>query len=115
MTIPPQVFADISGLPGEELILPGLRTLETGRADSAEALLILIAKGRLIKAGWTFLDGLQLQLGEVEPLLYEALGKRDPDSAYRNYNSWKRRLDRFIRSLESQARTTASSGGTSSV
>ena len=89
----------IRGLPGEELIGPGISDAMAGHW-SAEALLLLIARGRLVRAGFEFLETLSVPEGEIEPLLYQALGERNPDTAYQTYNSWKRRLDSFIRGLE---------------
>ena len=89
----------IAGLPGEELIAPGITDATEGRW-TPEALLLFIAQGRLVRAGFSFLDTIDSPDGEIEPLLYAALGRRDPESAYGFYNSWKRRLDSFIRGLE---------------
>ncbi len=69
---------------------------------SPECLLLLIARGRLIRAGFTFLEKATPPSGEIEPMLYQALGERDSSTAYQVYNSWKRRLDSFIRCLESR-------------
>ncbi len=90
----------IAGLPGEELILPGLRDLEGGRVSSPEALLVLIARSRLTQAGLGFLETLEGVSASPESLLYARLSARDAESAYGLYNSLKRRLDSFVRGLE---------------
>ncbi len=90
----------ISGLPGEELIAPGLRDLEGGRFDTPEALLVLVARSRLSQAGLPFLGMLEPGSESPESLLYRSLSEEDPESAYGRYNSLKRRLDSFIRCLE---------------
>jgi len=86
------------GLPGEELIVPGISDVVAGNW-TPEALLLLVAQGRLTSAGFDFLERIVPPAQEIEPLLYEALGNRETD-AYGAYNSWKRRLDSFIRALE---------------
>jgi len=86
------------GLPGEELIVPGISDAVAGNW-TPEALLLLVARGRLADAGFDFLERIVPPAQEIEPLLYEALGDRETD-AYGAYNSWKRRLDSYIRGLE---------------
>lgn len=90
----------ISGLPGEELILPGLRDLELNRFFTPEALLILIARSRLAQAGLPFLETLEPGHVAPESLLYQTLSEKNPESAYGRYTSLKKRLDSFIRCLE---------------
>ncbi len=100
--IPVETFAMLAGLPGEELIVPGLRDLEAGHLSTPEALLLLMARTRLVRAGFTFLSTVDPFALSPESLLYQALRERKPESAYADYNSLKRRLDSFIRSLESR-------------
>jgi len=99
----PEAIKTITGLPGEELVAPGILDLSEARW-TPESLLLLIARGRLICAGFTFLENAAPPSGEIETLLYNALDERDSSSAYQVYNSWKRRLDSFIRCLESRER-----------
>jgi len=71
MKIPPETYQLISGLPGQELIHPGLNDLERGEYSSPEALLILIARSRLARAGLGFLEMLKPTQENVESLLYQ--------------------------------------------
>lgn len=96
-----QAIEIIAGLPGEELVAPGIRDLDEARW-TPESLLLFIARERLVRAGFTFLEGIASPEGEIEDLLYRALGERDPATAYHVYNTWKRRLDSLIRCLESR-------------
>jgi len=105
MRVPPDIDQLISGLPGEEIILSGLRDLESGEFGSQNALLILIARSRLTSAGLTFLDSVdkdeqRCQTVSNESMLYKRLQKSDPESAFGQYKSMKRLLDSFVRCLE---------------
>lgn len=103
---PDEAIEMSAGLPGEELIVPGIADALAGNW-SPEALLLFVASGRLVAAGFSFLESIDPPAREVEPLLYEALGQRDSDGAYGTYNSWKRRLDSFIRGLEQRVSVPA--------
>ena len=104
--VPPDAFALISGLPGEELIAPGLRDLAEGRTSSPEALLILIARSRLTEAGLPFLEALEMAGASpgADSRLYRTLSEKNPETAYGLFNSLRKRLDTFIRSLEQRRR-----------
>ncbi|MGY8676037.1 MAG: hypothetical protein ACKVHO_25995 [Verrucomicrobiia bacterium] len=111
MTVPTDIRSRLAGLPGEEFAVPGIRDLQSGHF-SPEALLLLIARQRLIEAGMTFLKGVAPLSGSPEFLLYEALEQRDSESAYGEYNSRKRRLDSFVRSFENRFPTTKNTDDT---
>ena len=104
MKIPTNIAAVISGMPGEEFILPGLNDLAAGKNTSWEASLILIARTRLTQAGFTFLKTLAIPHPDAERQLYSALQQRNPESAFSQYVSLKKRLNSFIRCLESRDR-----------
>ncbi len=84
-------------LPGAEIVAPGLVDLRDGKA-SVEALLVSMARPKLI---WLGLD-VPEPLLDPEMTLFHRLMARDPECGYRDYNSLRRRLDRFCRALEHQ-------------
>ena len=100
MKVPESTFKLCADLPGEELIVPGLRDLERGSFGTIEALLILIARTRLIDGGLSCLQELNGNLPEnPEEKLYELLSDTIPDDTYGRYNSLKRKLTSFASAL----------------
>ena len=104
---PRQAFA---GLPGAELVCPGLAALEALAKDSretpttmpefpVEALLVAIGARRLRRAGVHVPDVPGLPK-EPELALYEALSRQHADGAHSRYNALIRRLVRFERAVE---------------
>jgi hypothetical protein len=88
---------NFDALPGFSLIATGLRDLENG-VESAEALLVLIGRERLRRAGVAV-----PRVGEtpdVEHRLYELLALEDSDSAHSRYNALIRQLVSFERAAE---------------
>ena len=84
-------------LPGEDLILKGIKDLMND-LDSVESLLVSIGAPRLRK--------LNLHIPEYkyadfpEQRLYRLLKSQDPDTAHSRMNAYIRRLVSFERSLE---------------
>lgn len=89
-------MADLSALPGAELVEAGLEDLAAGR-ETAMALLVSIASLRLRRLG---LSVPRSRWDEAEHRLYRALSDMDPASAYSRYNSLLRRLNSFASTLE---------------
>jgi hypothetical protein len=91
---------DTTGVPGEELVLPGLRDLHEGR-ESTEALLVAIGATRLRALGF------EVPAGPPQPehRLYDHLAQRQGLNAHSAYNALVRRLVSFERAME--ARRTA--------
>jgi hypothetical protein len=87
---------DLTGLPGAELVGPGLRDLAAGR-ETVPALLVAIAATRLRRLG---LPVAEHAFDEAELRLYRALRREQPDGAYERYNALRRRLVSFARALE---------------
>ena len=93
---------DTTGVPGAELVLPGLLDLQD-RRESTEAMLVAVGASRLRELGF-----------EVPPVptgpehrLYEHLAGREGLNAHSAYNALIRRLTSFERAME--ARRSASS------
>lgn len=87
----------LDGLPGSELILPGLNDLHRGEANTVGALLVAIAATRLTEAG---LDVPKSNLApEPELTLYARL-QDERNDAYFYYNALLSRLDSFCNALE---------------
>ncbi len=88
---------DLTGLPGSEIVIPGLADLGAGR-DSVEASAVAMASRRLRAAGLDVPDG-----GGDEPAAHRlylgiaAAGGGDPHS---RYNAVVRRIVSFSRALE---------------
>jgi hypothetical protein len=93
----------LRGLPGEELIRPGLDDLAAGR-ETAESLLIEIAQSRLREAGLP-VPLIPPALPEAELRLYALLGRKHDLEAHYQFNALTQRLDKFCRFLESAGRT----------
>jgi hypothetical protein len=88
---------DTTGVPGAELVVPGLRDLSEGR-ESTEALLVAVGASRLRELG--------LEVPPVPPnpehLLYEHLARREGLGAHAAYNALIRRLVSFERAMEAR-------------
>ncbi len=87
----------LDGLPGSELILPGLEDLQHGKNDTIGALLISIASIRLTAAGLDIPP--QSLASEPELALYAYL-QRDREDAYSYYNALLNSLNSFCTTLE---------------
>ncbi|HUP49093.1 MAG TPA: hypothetical protein VNA04_09930 [Thermoanaerobaculia bacterium] len=90
---------DVRSLPGHELILQGLRDLESG-LESVEALLVAVGAHRLRRAGLPVPEPLP---ADPEHRLYALLAYDDPDSAHGRYNALIRQLVSFERAAECAA------------
>jgi hypothetical protein len=95
----------LRGLPGEELIRPGLDGLAAGR-ETAESLLIEIAQARLRDAGLP-VPVIPRASPEPELRLYALLGEKYDLGAHYQFNALTQRLDKFCRFLESASRQRA--------
>lgn len=89
-------MADLSALPGAEIVEQGLADLRAGRR-SIEALVVAPAAPRLRALG---LEVRADDIVEPELALYRKLCDEDPDTAYSRYNSLRRRLASFVHALE---------------
>jgi hypothetical protein len=88
---------NLTELPGAELILPGLKDLHNGQADTNGALLVAIASTRLTAAGLNVpKDHL---VTEPELALYARL-QAERDDAYPYYNALLSSLNSFCNALE---------------
>lgn len=99
-------MADLTGLPGVELVEPGLADLVAGR-ETVPALLVAIAGTRLRRLG---LPVPVRAWDDDELRLYRALCDEDPSSAYSRYNSLLRRIDSFASALEREQSAAERSG-----
>jgi hypothetical protein len=95
----------LRGLPGEELIRPGLEDLAAGR-ETAESLLIEIAQTRLREAGVP-IPVIPPAALEAELRLYALLGEKYDLEAHYQFDALTQRLDKFCRFLESENRGRA--------
>lgn len=82
----------MSELPGEDIVLAGLRDLAAG-VESVEALLVSIGKTRLGSLGYE----VPTPIESAEHRLYARLAAEDEDSAHSRYNALVRRLVSFER------------------
>jgi hypothetical protein len=91
-------LADLSNLPGFELVQQGLKDLESG-TESIAALLVLIGYPRLRQLGvvQTLADDLR---EAPENRLYQLLAREIPVEAYGRYNAFIRQLVSFERACE---------------
>jgi hypothetical protein len=90
---------DVGGsrrLPAQELIVVGLRDLESG-VESVEALLVSIGRPRLARAGLS----VAAPIPAPEHRLYRLLSERYGDAAHSRYNALVRRLVSFERAAVS--------------
>jgi len=83
-------------LPGADLVAKGIADLEKGE-ESTEAWLVSIGASRL--RDFAGVD-VRIPLANPEAGLYEALARKDPDSAHSRYNALVRRLVSFERAAE---------------
>jgi hypothetical protein len=97
-----QIDSMIRGLPGEDLIRKGIQDLQSNQTQTSEALLMRIASKRLTQAGLAVFQSIKPSDQTAESLLYQRLVENSPQTAYRDYQSQKRRLDSFIRCLETR-------------
>ena len=84
------------GLPGWELVEPGLADLARG-VESVPALLVAIGAPRLRRLGLR-VDG--PEIATPEHRLYALLSREDPDRAHSRYNALLRRLVSFERAAD---------------
>jgi hypothetical protein len=89
-------------LPGEDLVLQGIRDLKTG-VESVEALLVSVGAPRLRGIGIAVQDS----VAEPEARLYELLREEHGDSAHSRYNALIRRLVSFERAAAARSRANA--------
>jgi hypothetical protein len=83
----------MAGLPGAELIEPGLADLSRGR-ETEESLLVSIAAPRLRALGFDVVD----PIADAELRLYRMLvARHGEDAAHARYNALVRRLVSFQR------------------
>ena len=91
---------ELTGLPGAELVIPGLE--EISRAEPTEyALLLLIASPRLRSLGYEIPERADIAR-PYEHQLYGLLERTHGPAAYSRYNSLLRRIVSFCRALEHQ-------------
>jgi hypothetical protein len=89
----------IEDLPGAELVLQGLADLREGRWPTVGALLVAIARPRLLALGLD-VPSIPEQAAEHELALYRELRAAGSGDAYSRYNSLLRRLVSFEQALE---------------
>jgi hypothetical protein len=88
---------DLSALPGGDLVMRGIQDLAAGTNDSVEALLVQIARPRLVAAGLAVPGPAR---NEAELALYRRLTADGADDPYSTYNSLLRRLASCAAALE---------------
>lgn len=93
------IAEDFDTLPGGDFAREGLDDLAAGRA-SEYALLVLLARPRLIALGLLVPEPSQPIPGLVSHALYDYLIDRYGPDAYSRYNSLLRRMASFVRALE---------------
>lgn len=86
---------DRRGLPGAELVEPGIEDLKAGLV-SVESLLVSIGAHRMRCAGLE----IPSELEDAEHRLYLLLGEEHGNAAHSRYNALIRRLVSFERALE---------------
>ena len=101
------VIDDLERFPGGALVQHGLRDLAE-RRESAEALLVVIGRGRLSAAG---VDVPHVPVDDPEIRLYELLALDDPDAAHGRYNALVRQLTSFERAIEAANSAKAAKSG----
>jgi len=85
-------------LPGGEIVLKGLADLRAGLV-SEDALLILIARRRLIEHGFDVLAPKNVER-PYEHRLYESIERRMPKGAHSEYNALIQRIVSFENALD---------------
>lgn len=91
------MIPDLRALPGGDLVMQGLRDLAAGTNDSVEALLVQIARPRLLAAG---VDVPGAARDDAELDLYRRLSDDGTEDPYGTYNSLLRRLISCATALE---------------
>ena len=91
------MIPDLSALPGGEIVMRGLEDLAAGTTDSVEALLVQIARPRLLAAGLEIPGSV---LEDAELALYRRLSDEGVEDPYAAYNSLLRRLVSCAAALE---------------
>src|SRR5437764_5134876 len=93
---PPQ--DDLTGLPGAELVLAGLKELDSV-PPTERGILLLIASPRLCRLGFRIPERPDIPR-PYEHRLYDLLEKQYGEAAYSRYNSLLRRIVSFCHALE---------------
>jgi hypothetical protein len=83
-------------LPGADLFEAAVEDLRAG-VESPAALLVSLARGRLVDAGLTVPA---IAVDRPAHRLYDLLASEDPDSAHSRYNALLRRIVSFARAAE---------------
>lgn len=91
----------LSALPGADLVLKGLRDLESG-ADSVEALLVQVGAPKLRSLGIDLRT--EPSAASPEHRLYARLSADEAGNAHSRYNALVRRLVSFERALACASR-----------
>jgi len=91
---------DLTGLPGADRVIHGLRDLEAG-IPSTDALLVAVAASRLRALGLAVPTEIP---SEPDLALYESLRDHPSGDPYYRYNALRRDLDSFIACLENSSR-----------
>lgn len=88
---------DLHALPGGDIVMRGLQDLARGASDTVEALLVQIARPRLLAAG-VEVPGPARE--DAELALYRRLAEDGTADPYATYNSLLRRLVSCAAALE---------------
>jgi hypothetical protein len=91
------MIPDLRALPGGDIVMQGLRDLAAGTTDSIEALLVNIARPRLLAAGLE-IPGTARENSELA--LYSRLSAAGAEDPYAAYNSLLRRVVSCAAALE---------------
>lgn len=83
------------GLPGDEIIVQGLRDL-AAETESIQALLVAIVAPGLRRLGVAVPD-MADRITDAALRLYRLVGDQRPAGAHAAFNAWIRRVDRFVR------------------
>jgi hypothetical protein len=86
-------------LPGADLVAAGIEDLSAG-VESPAALLVALARGRLVDAGLTIPPA---TTDRPAHRLYDLLASEDPEGAHSRYNALLRRIVSFARAAEHAA------------
>ncbi len=97
---------DLAGLPGAELVIPGLKQVHQAEVGEC-GLLVLIASPRLRSLGLRVPDRPDIPPPH-EHRLYELLEESHGEAAYTRYNALLRRLASFIHALQQRISQAAS-------
>ena len=92
--------AELTDLPGHELVLRGVDDASSGRATAAAAL-VFVASGRLRELGVPIPT--PSTRAEWELVLYQRLAEDDPrGDTYATYGAWLDDLDAFLEALDAR-------------